>query len=105
RRAERAHRLLLDLLEHGCRLHFSQTDMGRTCSRHGPNESPAIGMEHRKRPEVSISRSHVMVNEGPYNIDICVPMSDHHALRPCSGATGVVEGQEIILLNGRSYIL
>ena len=75
--------------------------MGCANRRDGPHEGPAVGVEHGQRPQVAIGRSHVGVHECADAVHPRIAMRDHHALRPRGRAAGVVDRQQVTLLNCR----
>ena len=48
---------------------------------HRPREAPAVAVEHRQRPEVTVRQAQRMMNQRADHIYISVSMSNHHALR------------------------
>ena len=70
--------------------------MGAADRGDDPGEGPAVGVEHRQRPEIPLlRRRHVHVDQRPDRVHVRVAVGDHHALRPPGGAAGIVDGQEI----------
>src|SRR6476620_2215153 len=76
--------------------------MDSACGGYRPNERPAIGVEHRQGPQITIRTGHPLMQEGPDRIQVRVAMRDHHTLRTRGSAAGVVDGQQITLKDFRS---
>ena len=89
-------------LEHGRAVELRQADVLRARGRHGPRERPAVGVEHRQRPQVDVGRRHRRVRQHADAVHPRVAMRDHHALRPRRRAAGVVDGQQIALADRRA---
>ena len=60
-----------------------------------PRERPAVGVEHRQRPEIPISGCHRQVDECADDVHVGVAVRDHHALRPRRRSARVVDRQEV----------
>ena len=69
--------------------------MGHTSGCVNPGESPAVCMEHRQGPQIPISWSQVMMDQGSHDINVRVAVGNHDPFRSCGGPTGVIDGDEI----------
>ena len=100
-----AHTLIADQLEDACRVELRQADMGRAGGRDHPDEGPAVGMEHRQRPQISIADAKPEVDQGADDVHVGVAMGDHDALRPGRRSARVVDREQITLIDlGPAYI-
>ena len=88
--------------EDSARLDFAQTDVRRARGGHGPDESPAVGVKHRQRPEITIGTGHRLMEQRADGIHPGIAVSDHHALRTRSRAAGVIDREQIGLANFRT---
>ena len=95
RGAEPGDAFLADQAENRGRIGLRQADMGPAGGGHHPNEGPAVGVEHRQRPQITIADPKRQVDEGPDHIDVLVPVRDHDALGPRRRAAGVVDAEQI----------
>ena len=83
------------------RLDLAQADVRRADRGDDPDERPAVGVEHRQRPQVAIGRPHRQVHQRADDVHLRVAVRDHHALRPRRRAARVVDGQQIALVDLR----
>ena len=102
RRAEHGYLLVRHQFEDSARLDFAQTDVSRARGSYRPDESPAVGVKHRQRPEITIGTSHGLMDQRADRIHPGVAVSDHHALRARSCAAGVIDREQIGLANFRT---
>jgi tricorn protease len=99
RRAQPGHSLLADQPEHLGRVHLRQADVGARGRRHGPGVGPAIGMEHGQRPQVPLADADRQVQQRSDDVERGVAVRDHHALGPRRGTAGVVDREQVPLLD------
>src|SRR3981189_385502 len=64
-----------------------------------PRERPAVRVEHRQCPKISICRGHWPVRERADRVYPSVTMRDHYTLRMRRRTAGVVDGEQIRLLD------
>ena len=102
RGAEHRHRLGGNRREDALRLDPAQADVRRANRRDGPDERPAIGVEHRQRPQIAVGRGHVQVDERADGVHVRIAMRDHHAFRARGRAARVVDRQQIVLADLRA---
>ena len=69
----------------------AQADMSHAACSVDPSEGPAVGVEHRQRPEVPVRRCQVMMGEGAHDVHVGVAMGDHHAFWARRRAAGVID--------------
>ena len=74
---------------------LSQADVHGTDGSHDPHVGPAVGVEHRKRPEVAIRRRHRQMYQCADNVHVSVAVRDHHALWARGRSARVVDGQQV----------
>ena len=92
-------------LEHPSRLDLAQAHVGAAHRGHGPNEGPAVGVEHGQGPQVAIGARHVDVDQCADHVHVGVAMRDHHALGPRGRTAGVVDGQQVVFVDFRALEL
>ena len=97
RRAQHGDRLLRELGEDLRGLDAPQAHVGAADRGDDPREGPAVGVEHRERPEVALAGRHVDVDEGADRVEIRIAVGDHHALGARGRAARVIDGEEICL--------
>ncbi len=97
RRAKRRDRLLLDQLKRQCRVDLAQAHVRGANGGDDPHERPAVGVEHRQRPQIAIGRRHRQVNQRADDVHVGVPVRDHHALGPRCRSARVVDRQQVAL--------
>ena len=102
RRAEHGDALVLDQLVDQLRLDAPQAHVGHAARGVDPGERPAVGVEHRQRPQIAIGRRQVMMHERAHDVHVGVAMRDHHALGPRRRAARVVDGEQVGLGDVRS---
>ena len=101
RRAEVRHRFVAQQAERQGRIDRPQADVSAAHRGQRPRERPAVRMEHRERPQVARLARHRPVDERPDDVHVRVAMGDHHALRARRGAAGVVDGEQVVLVDRR----
>ena len=80
------------------RLDAAQTDVGAAGGGDRPHEGPAVGVEHRQRPQVALDHGgHRHVEQRADDVEVRVAVRDHHALGACRGAAGIVDGEQVAL--------
>ena len=97
RGAEHGDVFLANQLEDGARLDFAQADVRAAHRGDDPDEGPAVGVEHRQRPEIAVGGRHVQMHERADDIQLGVAVGDHHALGPRGRAAGVVDREQVAL--------
>ena len=75
--------------------------MGAAGRGHGPGVGPAVGVEHRQRPQVVLAHRDRQVQQRADGVHGRVPVRDHHALGPGRGAAGVVDREQVALVGLR----
>src|SRR5271166_7078412 len=98
-RAKGGNRLASDQLEDHRRINFAKADMARAARRDSPNEGPSVGMKHRQRPQVPIFWGHLKMRQRAENVEVGVAVRDHDAFGACSRAAGVIDGDQIVLID------
>ena len=93
--AEHSDVFIFDELKDERRFNFAKANMGHTSGCVNPGESPAVCMEHRQGPQIPISWSQVMMDQGSHDINVRVAVGNHDPFRPRGGPTGVIDGDEI----------
>jgi hypothetical protein len=56
-------------------------------------------MKHRQRPEITIRTVHRRIEQRADGIHPGIAVCDHHAFRTRSGAAGVIDCEQISLMN------
>ena len=77
---------------------LAQADVGGADGGGDPDEGPAVGVEHRQRPEIPVGARHAVVHEDPDGIYPGVSVGDHHPLGLRGRAAGVIDREEVVLL-------
>ena len=73
--------------------------MSRAGGGYRPDKSPAVGVKHRQRPEITIGTGHGLMEQRADGVHLGVAVRDHHALRARGRAAGVIDRQQIGLAN------
>ena len=81
------------------RVDGAQADMGTAGRGDGPGEAPAVAVEHRQRPQVPGARPQAGVVRHRRGLQVRAPVVVHHALGPPGRPAGVVDGQELALVD------
>ena len=101
RGAHHRDRLRLHQREHRGWIEFAQADVGRSHCRRDPHERPAIGMEHRQGPQVPVVRLHRQMQQRADDVQVGVPVRDHHAFRARRRAAGVIDRDQVAFVDRR----
>ena len=88
-----------NVLEDGAGFGLAKAHVGRAHGGDNPDEGPPVGVKHRDGPEIAIGAGHVQVHQGADGIEPGIAMGDHHTLGAGGGAAGVVEGEEVVLVD------
>ena len=66
--------------------------------------APAVGVEHRQRPQLDVVVRDAQVRDEVVGVDVAVAVREHHALRTRRRAGRVVDRRDVVLvlLDGRS---
>ncbi len=95
RGAEPGRPLVAEEAEDPGRLDLRQADVGGADGGHRPDEGPAVGVEHRERPEVAVAHPQRQVEQGSDGVQVGVPVGDHDALGTRCGTACVVDRQQL----------
>ena len=99
RRAQHLDALVANQREHLRRLDLAEAHVRATDGRDDPRERPAVGVEHRQRPQIAVADPHRQVQQRPDGVEVGVAVRDHHALGLRRRAARVVDGQQIAFVD------
>ena len=80
-------------------VHGAQADVRAAGRGHGPGEAPAVAVEHRQRPQVPGARAQPGVVGHRGGLQVRAPVVVHHALGPSGRPAGVVDRQQLALVD------
>src|SRR3984957_604141 len=99
RGTEGGDRLAFDQFEDRRWVDLTKADMRRAARGDSPHEGPSVSVKHRQRPQIPIFRRYLKMRQRAEDVEVGVAVSDHHAFGACSCAAGVVDGDQIVLVD------
>ena len=90
--------LVLDKLVDLRGVNSAEHDVGRAHRRDREGAAPAVGVEHRQRPQLDVVVAHAQVGDEVVGVDVAVAVGQHHALGPRGRARRVVDRGDVVLV-------
>ena len=91
--------LVANELEDPSRLDLGEANVPAAHRGDDPHEGPAVGVEHRQRPQVGVVDGDVEVDQGVHDVHPCISVRDHHALWLRCRSAGVVQSKQVTLID------
>ena len=89
---------MLDEVVDRRRIDGAQHDMGAAHRGERIDTAPAVAVEHRQRPQLDIVVANAEVDDHVVGVEIAIAVRQHHALGPRGGAGGVVDRDDVVLV-------